>query len=217
MSEAVVVHASSIARVASPRLGSRADFPWRGAKSMLATMKPVDICKHYLGKERVDAILEELSSPQIKAVLKEGDVKLKTTAGYVSQQKKREQSAAKIRSGIEAGNQALAAELLQQWLLNHRRALLIAYLDRLEVKHRQGETDESFLIARPAEKVREAATWLLEQSGQERAEVQAYLLYIAHQQRASVFDEWEPLRKPATGTPPPASAEPQPASPAAGS
>jgi hypothetical protein len=183
---------------------------------MLATMKPVDICKNYLGNERVDAILAALSSPQIKAVLKEGDVKLKTTAGYVSQQKKREQSAAKIRAGIEAGNQALAAELLQQWLLNHRRALLIAYLDRLEVKHRQGETDESFLIARPAEKVREAAAWLLEHEA-DRAEAQAYLLYIAHQQRASVFDDWEPLRAPATGTPPPASPEPQPASPAAGS
>jgi hypothetical protein len=156
-------------------------------------MKPADICIKYLGPERLDAILEELSSPQIKAVLKEGDVKLKAPAGYVSQQKRREQWSAKIRAGIEAGNQALAAELLQQWLLNHRRALLIAYLDRLEVKHRQGETDESFLIARPAEKIREAASWLLEQE-QDHAAAQAYLLYIAHQQRATVFDDWEPLR-----------------------
>ncbi len=180
-------------------------------------MKPTDICKSFLGAERIDAILEELSSPQIKAVLKEGDIKLKSTAGYVSQQKRREQSAAKIRSGIETGNQPLAAELLQQWLLNHRRSMLIAYLDRLEVKHRQGETDESFLIARPAEKVREAAAWLLEHEPSRR-EAQAYLHYIAHQQRANVFEDWEPLRTPASeASAPPPDPEPQAPPPQAGS
>jgi hypothetical protein len=171
-------------------------------------MRPTEICRTLLSPEKLAAILEKLTTPQVKAVLKEGDVKVKLPGGYVSQQKRRELWSSKILAGLEQGNDILAAELLQQWLLNHRRAMLVAFLDRLEVKHRHGETDESFLISRPAEKVREASSWLLTQ--EDRSEALAYLAYIAYQQRSTVLDGWEGLSAP------PSEVTPADAGPASG-
>ena len=154
-------------------------------------MKPAEICTAILGKTRIESILQELSTPQVKAILSEGDVKVKLPAGYVSQTKRRQAWTAKIVAAIEEANQTLCAELLQQWLLNHRRKMLIDFLDHLEVKHRHGETDESFLISHSVERVRADAAWLLTQH--DRAEAIAYLAYIAYQQRSTVFDGWEEL------------------------
>lgn len=154
-------------------------------------MKPSEICKQVLGNDKLVAVLGELSSPQIKAVLKEGEIKVKLPGGYVSQQKRRQIWTDKICAAVDQNNDTVAGELLQQWLLHHRRSMLIELLDRLEVKHRQGETDESFLIATSAERVREAASWLV--SHHDRVEAVAYLRYIAHQQRSTVFDGWDGL------------------------
>jgi hypothetical protein len=173
-------------------------------------MKPVEICTLILKNEKMAAIIGELSNPQVKAVMKKGDLKIKLPAGYLSQQKRRQLWTTKIEAAIAEGNQQLAAELLQQWLLNHRRSILAAFLDRLEIKHRQGETDESFLITRSAEKIREAATWLLEQH--DRSEALAYLAYIAYQQRSMVFDGWPALSPPTEPPSPPAQTDPAPAS-----
>jgi hypothetical protein len=158
-------------------------------------MKPAEICIHILGKPKLEAILQQLSVPHVKAILNEGDLKVKLPAGYVSQQKRRQLWSTKILAAVEQGNQTLCAEMLQQWLLNHRRQLLIDFLDHLEVKHRHGETDESFLIARSADRIRAAATHVL--GAHDRAEAAAYLAYIAYQQRSSVFDGWEPMGQPA--------------------
>jgi len=174
-------------------------------------MKPSDICNQIIGNERLTAILDKLSSPQIKAVIKEGDLHPKLPSGYVAQQKRRDIFHRAITTALAQENQPVAAELLQQWLLNHRRPMLIDLLERLEVRHRQGETDESFLIARPAEKVREAAAWLL--GKHDRIEVIAYLRYIAFQQRANCFDGWEPLEV-STSTGADASAATEAAAPA---
>lgn len=154
-------------------------------------MRPADICKDILGKEKLDSVLNELSSPQIKAALKEGNVKVKLPGGYVSQNKRRTLWKSRIDAAIEQDNHELAAELLQQWLLNHRRVILIEFLNRLGVKHRDGETDDSFLISNSAEKVRDAARWLLGQH--DRIETTAYLHYIAYQQKTQVFEGWEGL------------------------
>jgi hypothetical protein len=156
-----------------------------------ALMKPADICNTILGTKKLETILDELTTPQVKAILKEGDIKVKLPGGYVPQQKRRHLWSTKITAGILEGNHDAAAELLQQWLLNHRRPLLMDYLNKLEVRHRQGETDESFLVTRSAEKIREAAQWLLGQY--DPVEVNAYLTYIAYQQRAKVFADWEVL------------------------
>jgi hypothetical protein len=76
-------------------------------------------------------------------------------------------------------------------LLNHERELLMDYLEALGVKHRAGETDESFLFSHPPEKLREEASHLLDKHPQKVA--LAYLAYIAHQQKSNVFEDWPPL------------------------
>jgi hypothetical protein len=162
-------------------------------------MRPTDICKQVLGFDKLQALLDELSAPQIKAVLKEGGVKVKLPGGYVSQKKRRTLWTDKVCSAVEQGNDEAAGELLQQWLLHHRRRMLIDLLDRLEVKHRQGETDESFLVSGSTEKIRDAATWLFEKY--ERVEAVAYLRYIAYQQRSSVFDDWDRMEVSAEASP----------------
>ncbi|MFH1131494.1 MAG: hypothetical protein V1754_09170 [Pseudomonadota bacterium] len=154
-------------------------------------MNPIDICKQKLGLGKINQILEELSSLHVKTVLKQGGLKVKLPGGFVSQQRRRELWSRKIIGAIEQNNEDTARELLQQWLLHRRRAVLIRYLDLLEVKHRDGETDDSFLLSKPAEKIRDCAKRLMGEF--DSIEVAAYLLYIAHQQRASVFDDWEPL------------------------
>ncbi len=154
-------------------------------------MKPAEICLSILGQNRIEQIILELSAPQTKTILKEGEIKAKLPGGYVSQKKRRELWAKTIHGAIEQRNDALAAELLQQWLLNHRREMLVNLLDRLDVKHRAGETDETFLVTRSADKIRDESAAMLTQY--EPTEVRAYLLYIAFQQRANVFDDWAPL------------------------
>lgn len=152
-------------------------------------MKPSAICSTILGTDKLNAILDEFSSPQIKATLKGGRVRAKLPGGYVSRLKRRRIWGDRVLSALADDNDDLASELLQQWLLNHRRPMLIDLLDRLEVEHRQGETDESFLVAQPKDKVLEAAAWLLEQYDQ--AETLAYLHYVAHQQHSDLIDEWQ--------------------------
>ena len=159
---------------------------------ILPGMKPATICNEILGKDKTAAVLDELSSPQIKAVLKEGAVKVKVTGGYVSRQKKRRVWSTRVTSAIAEGeNHEMAAELLQQWLLNHRRSMLIAFLDHLGAKHVQGETDDSFLLVASKDRILESADNLLKTH--ERTDVICYLLYIAYQQKSNVFDEWGEL------------------------
>lgn len=159
---------------------------------MLSPMQPADICLNYLGGERIAEILGNLSSPQVKAVLKEGGIKVKLPSGVITQKKKRQMWQSRILSAIEKGSDEAASEFLQQWLLNHERPLLMDYLDALGVKHRAGETDDSFLFSIPAEKLKEAAGGLFERFPKDT--VAAYLVYIAHQQQANVFDDWAPLQ-----------------------
>ena len=156
---------------------------------MLPGMEPATICKEVLGNEKIALALGELSAPQIKAVLKEGNVRVKLPGGYVSQAKRRKLWSTKVLAAVEECNDDLSAELLQQWLLNHRRPLLIAFLDALEVPHNLGETDESFLLSRSKDRVHAAATLLVQ--GHDRQEVEAYLRYISYQQRTKVLDDWE--------------------------
>jgi hypothetical protein len=153
-------------------------------------MDPAAICTTYLNTALVD-VVEKLSSPQIKAVLKEGGLKVKLSSGIVTQKKRRQLWGKKIVAAIENGNNEVASELIQQWLLNHERELLCAYLDGLGVNHTFGETDDSFLFSLPPEKLRQEATKLLETFPEEL--VATYLSYIAYQQRSAVFEDWAPL------------------------
>ncbi len=163
-------------------------------------MKPSEICKGILGAEKLDAILQELTSTQIKAVLKEGHVKAKVPGGYVTRAKRMKIFGGRILGAVAEDNEDLCAELMQQWMLNHRRELLVAFLDDLGVKHRGGETDTNFLVAGQREKIREAAARLRERF--DAAEVLAYLHYIAYQQRSNIFDDWDaPAAPPSAAAP----------------
>ncbi|MBK8482112.1 MAG: hypothetical protein IPL40_13245 [Proteobacteria bacterium] len=159
-------------------------------------MNPAAICTTYFDVARLTALIGELSVPQLKAVLKGGGIKGKTSATLVSPSRRRAQWGQQAIRAISAGNDALATELLQQFLLHHRRQILIDYLDALEVKHSAGETDVSFLGAVPGERVRACAATLLAQH--DPAETAAYLSYIAFQQEATVFEGWAPLLRAAT-------------------
>lgn len=136
-------------------------------------------------------ILEKLSSAQIKTVLKQGDIKIKNPQGFVTQKKKREIWFSKILGALEQHNTQVAEELLQQWFLNHRRTMLIEYLDSLSVKHSNGETDDNFLITRDGETVKKHAKELLAKF--DRSDVVGYLHYVAYQQKATVFEDWDVL------------------------
>ena len=148
-------------------------------------MRPTAICLEVLGQDKLTDVIGKLSSQQIKVVLKDGGIKLKRSGGYTSQARKRQLRVSRILHSLAQGDDDVAGVLLQQWLLNHRREMLVDYLEMLGVKHRDGETDETFLLSRPEQEVRGAATKLAEKY--EDAEVRAYLLYVAHQQGSSVF------------------------------
>ncbi len=154
-------------------------------------MRPAEICHAYLGDELLAEIVDALSSPQIKAVLKEGGLKVKLSGGFVTQKKRRGVWSDKILGALRSDNDEVASELLQQWLLNHQREILVDYLDGLGVKHRAGETDDSFLFSKPADLLREQAGRLMERHP--RQIVGAYLAYIAFQQKSNVYDGWAPL------------------------
>lgn len=153
-------------------------------------MKPAAICTTILGIDRLGAIIDQLSAPQIKAVLRSGNIKVKLPASAVSHAKRRQLWSARILSTINDGNDDTDSELLQQWLLGHQRQMLIDYLDDLGVSHRAGETDETFLVGASAAKAREAGTRLAQRYAPEEA--RAYLQYIAFQQDTDVFDGWAP-------------------------
>ncbi len=71
--------------------------------------------------------------------------------------------------------------------MRHHRQMLIDYLDFLEVKHNQGETDEDFCETNSPEKLREGATMLL--GKYEKHEVAVYLLLVGHLQETHVYDQ----------------------------
>ena len=166
-------------------------------------MRPSETCHIYLGVERLHEIVDAFSSPQIKAVLKEGGLKIKASGGFVTQKKRRAIWGKKILGAVQGGNDEAASELLQQWLLNHERAILVDYLDGLGVKHRAGETDDSFLFSKPADLLREQGVRLFERHPAHV--VATYLDYIAFQQKSKVFDDWGPLAAARLDSAPPAS------------
>jgi len=168
-------------------------------------MNPAVICTTFFDATRLTTLIGELSVPQLKAVLKSGGIKIKSSATVISPSRRRAQWGQQAAQAIGAGNDELAAELLQQFLLQHRRQLLIDYLDALGVKHNAGETDQGFLSSASAERARECAALLL--ARHDPAETAAYLSYIAFQQQSTVFEGWAPLLRVAVAQQPPATTD----------
>lgn len=149
-------------------------------------MKPLEICNH-LGKERVDSFYEELSGKEVRAVLNAGGSHSGTPATAYTRAARLKAWRRRFDAEFEQGNEQLALALLVEWLMRHHRQMLIDYLDFLEVKHRQGETDEDFCETRSPEKLREGVDMLLEKYPAH--EVAVYLLLVGHLQETPVFDQ----------------------------
>ena len=149
-------------------------------------MIPIEICKH-LGKERTDAFYEELSGKEVRAVLKAGGSHSGVPSTAFTRTQRLKAWRKRFDAEFEKENQQLALAFLIEWLMRHHRQMLIDYLDFLEVKHNQGETDEDFCETNAPEKLREGATMLL--GKYEPHHVSVYLLLVGHLQETGVFDQ----------------------------
>lgn len=149
-------------------------------------MKPIEICK-YLGPERVDAYYGLLSGKEIRAVLKAGGSHSNTPSTAFSQAARRKSWRKRFDAEFAKDNEQLALALLIEWLMRHRRTMLVDYLDFLGVKHTSGETDEDFCETKTPEQLREGIDVLLQKYPAH--EVGTYLLLVGHLQETPVFDE----------------------------
>ena len=149
-------------------------------------MKPIEICKH-LGPEHVDSYYGELSGKEIRAVLKAGGSHSNTPSTAFSQAGRRKVWRKRFNNEFAKQNEQLALAFLIEWLMRHHRNMLVDYLDSLEVKHSQGETDEDFCETKTPEELRAAVDKLLEKYPTH--EVATYLLLVGHLQETPVFDE----------------------------
>ncbi|MCD6496737.1 MAG: hypothetical protein J7M25_00320 [Deltaproteobacteria bacterium] len=147
-------------------------------------MQPIEIIDG-IQTEKLDAILSELNSAQCKAVLKAGSLATKLPPGKVSQKARKKAWGQRIRDGLAHDNDALASELLYQWILHHRRDMLTKYLNSIGVENVRGETEESFTKTVPEPKLIEAALALCKDN--DPVEVAMYVLYLDYHQDSHVF------------------------------
>lgn len=147
-------------------------------------MQPSVICDK-LGADKLIRICDELNSTQLKTTLRKGDVSTKAPSRMVSQKARRRLWSERLVRALERGNDELAQSLLYEWLLHHRRNLLILYLDRIGVKHQGGETEETFTRTVPAETLVEEALELAKE--QDPVEVAAYVHFLDFHQESEVF------------------------------
>ena len=147
-------------------------------------MQPIDICSR-LGTERIKTICQELNSNQLKTTLRRGDLNTKVPSRVVSQKARRKIWAERVVTSLDRDNEEVANNLLYEWLLNHRRKMLIEYLDRIGVKHQGGETEETFTKTVPADDLLKAARELA--SVYPPQEVAAYVLFLDHHQESDVY------------------------------
>ena len=149
-------------------------------------MKPLDICKH-LGSENINAYYAELSGKELRAVLKAGGSHSNTPSTAFSQAKRRKIWRKRFDAEFGKDNEQLALAFLIEWLMRHHREMLVSYLDFLEVKHNQGETDEDFCETKTPEQLNAGVDMLLEKYP--RHEVGTYLLLVGHLQETPIYDE----------------------------
>lgn len=147
-------------------------------------MHPLHICKK-LGQNRILAICEELNSNQLKTTLRKGGLNPKPSGRVVSQKAKRKYWSDRVQKGLELDNADLAESLLYEWLLYHRRPMLVDYLDRVGVKHQGGETEDTFTKTVPVDVLRGAALTIAR--SRDPKEVAAYVLFLDHHQESDVY------------------------------
>jgi hypothetical protein len=173
-------------------------------------MRPIDICTR-LGAARITTICEQLNSNQLKTTLRKANLNTKVPSRVVSQKARRKLWAERVVASLEKDNEDVADNLLYEWLLHHRRKMLIEYLDSIGVKHQGGETEETFTKTVPVEQLLTAARNLAAMHPSD--EVAAYVLYLDHHQESDVFTSAPDIV--ALLTPPPGTATADADTPAA--
>ena len=147
-------------------------------------MHPVEIAKR-IGPEKLEAILSELNTAQLKSVLKAGGLPHKTPPAVVTPSARRRHLAKRAARALEQENAGAAGELFYQWLLHRRRKMLADYLTRLGVKHVNGETEESFTKTVPRDHLLQEARALM--SHYDPQDVAIYVMFLDHHQESDVF------------------------------
>lgn len=147
-------------------------------------MNPGELLSH-LGQAKIESILEELNSGQMKSVLRTAGKSVKVPSGCVLQKARRKIWSRRIEEGLQSDDGQVASELLYQWLLHHRRSMLVDYLNALGVEHVRGETEDSFTKTLPRERLVGEALKLMERH--DAQEVACYVLFLDHHQESDVF------------------------------
>lgn len=147
-------------------------------------MKPLEIAQK-VGPNKIEAMVDELNSAQFKRILTSGEVSTRIPSTVLSLKARTRMWKDRLLEAIAGGNQNVASALIYEWLLGRRRALLVRYLDLLEVKHRNGETDETFLKTIPEGILREKAFELAKEFTPQ--DVAIYVHFLDYHQHAAVF------------------------------
>lgn len=161
-------------------------------------MKPGQIVSH-LSEAKLLSVLDELNSGQMKSVLREAGLSVKVPPGCVLPKARRKVWSRRILEGLQTRTEETAGELLYQWLLNHRRSMLMDFLDALEIKHVRGETEDSFTKTIPQERLVSEALKLMQKHDPQ--EVAVYVLYLDHHQESDSFSGQEEILGPLRGGP----------------
>ena len=147
-------------------------------------MKPLDIAQK-VGPSKIEAMVDELNSGQFKRILIAGAVSTRIPSSVLSLKARSRLWKDRLMNGLDQGNHAVASSLIYEWLLGRRRSMLEKYLDLLEVKHRRGETDETFLKTIPEETLRTKAHELTQDYPAQ--DVAIYVHFLDHHQHAAAF------------------------------
>jgi len=147
-------------------------------------MKPLEIAQK-VGPAKIEAMVDELNSGQFKRILAAGDVSTRIPSSVLSLATRTRMWKDRLLEAIAGGNHGVASALIYEWLLGRRRAMLSRYLDLLEVKHRNGETDETFLKTIPEKNLREKALELAKEFAPQ--DVAIYVHFLDYHQHAAVF------------------------------
>lgn len=138
-----------------------------------------------LDQAKLESMIQDFNSGQFKAVLRAGGLQTKVPSACVLQKARRRIWSRRILDGIKENRQGIAGELIYQWLLNHRRQMLVDYLNALGVKHVRGETEETFTKTIPEENLINEAVKLMERY--EPRDVAIYTLFLDYHQESGVY------------------------------
>jgi hypothetical protein len=155
-------------------------------------MDPLKITSN-IGNEKIEEILDELNSGQFKRVLNAGDIPTRVPSRIVSLKKRAKIWKDRLIKALDEENFFIAQSLIYEWLLHKRRPMLSNYLDRINVNHRNGETDETFLKTVPEEVLRDRAKEL--SSDFNNQDVAIYVHFLDFHQKTKVFSDDEHFMK----------------------